>query len=84
MSKEEILSKVKNIIKPYAQDQEAVEHISESTNFFDDLKINSSNIVDVILDIESEYDIEIDNESMEKMITVGAAINIISEKINSK
>ena len=46
-----------------------------------DLKINSANLVDVILDIEDEFDIEIDNDSMEKMLSVKAAIEIIESKL---
>ena len=40
-----------------------------------------ANLVDVILDVEDEFDIEIDNESMEKMLSVKAAIDIIETKL---
>ncbi len=81
MDKAELLNKLKDIISPYAQDKEALEHISEDTDFIGDLKMNSANLVDVVLDIEEEFKIEIDNESMEKMLTVKAALEVISAKI---
>ncbi|MEO8398667.1 MAG: acyl carrier protein [Ignavibacteriaceae bacterium] len=80
----ELISKLKSIVKPYVQDLEALENISEKTDFINDLKINSANLVDIILDVEEAYNIEIDNASMEKMLTVGAAIEIIKTKLKEK
>ena len=54
------------------------------TDFINDLKINSANLVDVILDIEEKYDIIIDNEAMERMINVKAAVAIIETKLAEK
>jgi len=83
MEKKELLEKLKTIVKPYTQDEKALENISEDTDFINDLKINSMNLVDVVLDVEQQFNIEIDNESMEKMLTVKAAIDIINNKINN-
>jgi acyl carrier protein len=81
MTREELIHSLKKIVKPYAQDLEAFNNLSEETDFIKDLKINSANLVDVILDIEDEFDIEIDNDSMEKMLSVKAAIEIIESKL---
>ena len=81
MNKEELISKLKTIVKPYIQDEEAYVNLNEETDFINDLKINSANLIDVILDVEEEFDIEIDNEAMEKMLDVKAAIKIIEEKM---
>ena len=82
MNKKDLIISLKKIVKPYVQNQEAFDNLSEETDFINDLKINSANLVDVILDIEDEFDIEIDNKSMEKMLSVKAAINIIGTKLN--
>ena len=82
MQKEEMLEKLKAIVKPYIQDEAAFESMSESTDFINDLKINSANLVDVVLDVEDEFDIEIDNESMEQMLDVTSAIEIIERKLS--
>lgn len=68
MTKEELLSKLKTIIKPYVQNQEGLQQLSEATNFIDDLEINSANLVDIILDVEDEFGIEIDNDGMDKNV----------------
>ena len=82
MTKKELITSLQKIIKPYVQDQEALKNFSEETDFINDLKINSANLVDVILDLEDEFDIEIDDESMEKMLSVKAAIDIIETKLD--
>ncbi len=84
MNKEDLIAALKTIVKPYIQNEEAFENLTEDTDFIADLKINSANLVDVILDVEDEYDIEIDNDSMEKMLTVKAAMEIITIKLSEK
>ena len=82
MNREKLIASLKTIVKPYIQDEEAFENLSEETDFINDLKINSANLVDVILDVEDEFDIEIDNDSMERMLSVKAAIEIIEIKLS--
>jgi len=84
MNKEDLIAALKTIVKPYIQNEEAFKNLTEDTDFIADLKINSANLVDVILDVEDEYDIEIDNDSMEKMLTVKAAMEIITIKLSEK
>ena len=81
MTKEELIIKLKVIVKPYVQDEQAFKNLSEETDFIKDLKINSANLVDVVLDVEDEFDIEIDNDSMEKMLSVKAAMDVIETKL---
>ena len=81
MTRDELIALVQKIVKPYIQDQGALNNLTEETDFINDLKINSANLVDVILDIEDEFNIEIDNDSMDKMLTVKAALDIIQKKI---
>lgn len=84
MSQEELIAKLKPIVANYAQDKDALEQINTETDFIKDLKINSANLVDVILDVEEEFDIVIDNESMERMLNVQAAMEIIETKLAEK
>ena len=82
--KKQMISELKLIVKPYIQDEIAFKNLNEETDFINDLKINSANLVDVILDIEDKYDIELDNESMDKMLNVKAALKVINTKISKK
>ena len=84
MNKQETIEILKKIVKPYIKNQDAFDNLSEETDFINDLKINSANLVDVILDVEEEFDIVIDNQSMEKMLDVKSAIEIIETKLSQK
>ena len=83
MNNKELIAKLKEIVLPYVQDEEAFKNLSEETTFIQDLKINSANLVDVILDVEDVFDIRIENEEMEQMISVKAAMDIITSKLNA-
>ena len=82
--KKQMIDDLKQIVHPYIQDEEAFKNLSEDTDFINDLKINSANLIDVILDIEDKYDIELDNESMDKMLNVKAALEVINTKVSEK
>lgn len=84
MNSSEILLRLKDIVKPFVDNQEAFETFTENTDFITDLNINSANLVDIILDIEDAFDIEIDNESMTKMLNVKTTVEIIERKLSEK
>lgn len=84
MERSEIIEKLKQVVQPYVKNQEAFENLTESTDFIRDLKINSANLVDVVLHIEDVFDITIDNEAMEKMLDVQSTLAIISSKLAEK
>ena len=84
MDNQEILGKIKLIVTPYVQNKDAYDNLNEDTDFITDLNINSANLVDIILDIEEEFGIDIDNESMEKMINVKSTMEIIETKLSQK
>jgi acyl carrier protein len=81
MTQEEIIQKLKIIITPYAKDKEALSNINPASDFIKDLKVNSANLVDIVLDVEETFNIEIDNDAMEQMLTVGSAIQIVQNKL---
>ena len=81
MTKEELIAQLKPIIAPYVQDEEAFKNLSEDTDFVNDLKINSANLVDIILDIEDAFDIRLENEDMEQMLDVKSAMTIVTQKL---
>lgn len=80
MSQQEITEKLKTIIAVYVEDKTALEGINGKTNLLNDLDINSANLVDIIIDVEDAFDIEIDDDSAEKMLTVKDAVEVVSSK----
>lgn len=59
----------------------ALQNLNEGTNLADDLQIESLDIVNIVIDIEDKFGIEIDNDSIRKMSTVGNCITLIQEKL---
>ena len=84
MDKEATIERLKSIVKPFVTNKEAFENINENTDFITDLNINSANLVDIVLDVEDAFGIVIDNQSMEKMLTVKATLDIIETKLAEK
>lgn len=84
MDRQVILEELKKVLAPYTVNKEALNSINEETNLTKDLKINSANLVDIIIDAENKYDIEIDMDSAEKINNVGSCIDVILEKMTQK
>ena len=82
MNRDTILNELKKVLAPYTEDKAILSSINEQTDLIKDLKINSANLVDIIIDAESQYNIEIDFDAAEKMYNVGNCIDIIYEKLN--
>jgi acyl carrier protein len=84
MTNDQLTVKLKAIVAPYIQDEVAFKDLNENTDFVNDLKINSANLVDIILDVEDEFEIRLENEDMEKMLDVKSTIEIINTKLSNK
>ena len=59
-----------------------VDEITMDTTFVDDLGADSLDIFQIIMGLEEEFDIEIANEEAEKIVTVGDAVEQITEAMN--
>ena len=75
------LEKLKRIIAEVMNIE--VESITEDTSFVDDLGADSLDIFQIIMGIEETFDIEIDNDDAEKIVTVGDAVEQIKNATNN-
>lgn len=57
------------------------EEIRPESAFVDDLGADSLDIFQIIMGIEEEFDIEIDNEEAEKIVTVQDAVDQIKKAV---
>ena len=64
------------IVDQLGADESAV---TMDASFVDDLGADSLDIVELIMGLETEFDIEIPDEEAEKIRTVGDAVNYIKE-----
>ena len=81
MTREDVFQKVMDIIKPFVKNEDVFQQANESTNILQDLKVNSARLVDIILDFEDEFDIEVEDEDADSENTVGDAVSLIMQKI---
>ena len=58
------------------------DEITMETTFVDDLGADSLDVFQIIMGIEEEFDIEIPNETAEKIVTVGDAVEAIRNAMN--
>ncbi len=82
MTRSDVFDKVVEIITPFAKDKDALADVSEDTDILQDLKVNSARLVDVILDFEDEFDIEVEDEDADAVNTIGDAVNLIMAKVS--
>ena len=80
MAETELFSRVVKIIKPFVKNQDALASVSPETRILDDLKVNSARLVDIILELENEFEIELGDDDADKVRTVGDAVGIIAQK----
>ncbi|WP_343586550.1 acyl carrier protein [Flavobacterium sp.] len=84
MDRQELTARLKVIIKPFVTNMDAYDNLTEETDFIKDLNINSANLVDIVLDLEENFNIVIDNTDMERMLDVKTALEIIETKLAEK
>ncbi len=57
-----------------------IEEVSRSSSFVDDLKADSLDVVELVMEFEDTFGITIPDDDYEKIRTVGDAIEYIEEK----
>ena len=82
MEQTEIFERVVKILAPYVKNQTALDSITRETHILDDLKVNSARLVDVVLEFEDTFNIEIDDDDVDTVETVGNAVDLIGSKIS--
>ena len=59
------------------------DEITMDTTFVDDLGADSLDVFQISMGIEEEFDIEIENEEAEKIVTVSDAVEQIKNALNN-
>jgi len=81
MERKEVFEKVVKILTPHVKNQAALAGVSDATHILDDLKVNSARLVDVVLAFEDEFDIEIPDEDVDSVNTVGDCVGLVLAKL---
>jgi len=79
MGREEIFAKVQAILVD--QLDVSAEDVTMEANFQEDLSADSLDLVEVIMELEDQFDLKISDEEAEQIGTVGAAVDFIEKRV---
>jgi acyl carrier protein len=82
MVEDEIEGRVRKVIEE--QLMVDASEITEEATFTDDLGADSLDVVEMIMELEDEFGIEVSDEEAEKLTTVGKAIEYIKGLMGQK
>jgi acyl carrier protein len=71
----DVYDRVKRIVVERLGVEEA--EVTNEANFKDDLGADSLDVVELVMELEDEFDLEISDEDAEKITTVGEVVNYI-------
>lgn len=71
----DVLDQVKRIIIERLQVEES--EVTPEASFKDDLGADSLDVVELVMELEDEFDLEISDEDAEKITTVGEVLDYI-------
>ena len=74
-----VFDKVKKIIVDQLDVEE--DKVTEAASITDDHGADSLDVVDLVMSFEEEFDIEIPDDQVEKIKTVGDIVKFIEEKV---
>ena len=77
MTEQQVFEKVVSILKPFAKAPDVLSSAGMETSILKDLKVNSARLVDVVLEIEDAFAIEVKDEDADKVKTIGDAVRLI-------
>ena len=78
MSQDEIFEKVKKIVAEQLEIEPV--KVTPEANFANDLNADSLDTVELVMALEEAFDVEIPDEAAEKITTVQAVVDYISDK----
>lgn len=74
-----MIKKLEKLVKNYTHNDDLV--ITEDTVFFMDLGLDSFDLVQIICEIEDEFDVEIPDKVLKNFNTVGDVVKYLEKKV---
>jgi acyl carrier protein len=81
MDDRDIFDEMVPIFRTYAKDRGALDVATPDTGIITDLKVNSARIVDVMIQFEDKFGIDIKDDDFNKMNKIGDAVIMIKGKL---
>ena len=77
----DIAERVKKIVVQHLGVE--ADKVTDGANFIEDLGADSLDIVELVMEFEKEFNIDIPDEDAEKLRTVGDALKYLNEKVTA-
>ena len=77
--RQEVFSALKEVLVDRLKVEEG--SISEDANLFEDLGLDSIDLTTVVMAVEEKYGIEVSDDELENVTTLGEATELLSEKV---
>ena len=86
MERAQLLEEIKLLMGEYMHDEDKLKlaNIADDTDFVNDLNMDSIDMVDVVIKAENKFGIEIKNETIAKLNTVGKCLDVMQERLAEK
>ena len=82
--REELSEKLKGIVLSYIPEEEMPETIDYDMDLINDLGVNSMHLIDIVIDVENEYDITISDEELQSMSSLNKVLDVLMKKLEEK
>lgn len=81
-TKNEIFEKVRSVVAEKLNLEE--ETIAPESAILEDLGADSLDVVDLVMALEEEFDIQVPDEDMENLTTVGDIVNYVVQRLSTE
>jgi acyl carrier protein len=83
MDETRVFSEIVAILKRFARNQDALAQATPQTTFLKDLRVNSARLVDIVIQIQDRFGIELTDEEADKVRSVGDAVKLVVAKLGT-
>ncbi len=84
MSNPETLARVMKVLQPFAKNTKAFETATAASKLREDLQVNSARLIDIVLELENQFEIKISDDDADTVETVGDALRIVEAKLAAR
>ena len=86
MEREALFEELKLIMGEYMDDEGKLRlaTTNDDTDFVNDLNMDSIDMVDIVIRVENQFGIEIKNETIAKLNTIGKCLDVIQARLLEK